>query len=155
MDEVLIRKAILNDIEQLYVFEQGVVEAERPYDPTLKAGVVHYYDIEEMIRASHIELLVAVIQDKVVGSGYARIENAKPYLKHKQYAYLGFMYTHPDYRGRGINQKIIETLQQWALTQYVTELRLEVYSKNISAIKAYEKCGFTNHMIEMRLNLEG
>lgn len=34
----------------------------------------------------------------------------------------------------------------------VTELRLEVYCLNESAIKAYEKIGFKRHMIEMRMN---
>jgi len=43
-----------------------------------------------MIRASHIELLVAESEGEVIGSGYARIESAKPYLKHGRHAYLGF-----------------------------------------------------------------
>jgi ribosomal protein S18 acetylase RimI-like enzyme len=29
-------------------------------------------------------------------------------------------------------------------------MRLDVYENNIAAIKAYEKAGFTKHMVEMR-----
>ena len=154
MDHLIIRKATAEDLEELYHFEQGVIEAERPFDSTLKKEFIHYYDLKEMINAKHIEILVAEVDNKIIGSGYARIEKAKPYLTHTHHAYLGFMYVHPAYRGKGINKKIIEGLMDWALTQNIRELRLDVYFNNISAISAYEKIGFSKHMIEMRLNLE-
>lgn len=154
MDQTIIRKATAKDLENLYQFEQGVIEAERAYDSTLKKERIHYYDIEEMITASNIELLVAEVKNEIIGSGYARIEKAKRYVKHDSYAYLGFMYVLPEHRGKGINKKIIHALKSWAHSQYVTELYLEVYFNNISAIKAYEKIGFSKHMVKMRLNVD-
>jgi ribosomal protein S18 acetylase RimI-like enzyme len=154
MKEIIIRKATLNDIEILRCFEQGVINAERPFDVTLKKGDIFYYDIEGMIEASHIELLVATLNNKLVGSGYARIEKAKPYLQHKEKAYLGFMYVDPKHRGKGINKKIIDALKDWSLSKNITEMRLDVYENNIAAIKAYEKAGFTKHMIEMRMGIK-
>ncbi|MFN8333852.1 MAG: GNAT family N-acetyltransferase [Cyclobacteriaceae bacterium] len=145
-----IRKATPADKPTLLQFEQGVIEAERPCDPTLKRDDTIYYDIDEMIRASHIELLVAEVNGELVGCGYARIETAKLYLQHRQHAYLGFMYVRPEFRGRGINQQIMEALKNWSKEQGVHELRLEVYVQNESAIKAYEKIGFIRHMYEMR-----
>lgn len=154
MDQIIIRKATPDDLEKLYQFEQGVIEAERPFDPTLKKGLIHYYNLEEMINADHIELLVAAVENEIIASGYARIEDAKPYLTHAVHAYLGFMYVHPAHRGRGINKMILEELKQWAIDRNVTELRLDVYYNNISAIRAYDKMGFSKHMIEMRLGLD-
>jgi len=150
MNEVSIRKAILNDVDTLLVFEQGVIAAERPFDSTLQHGLIHYYDIEKMITASDVELVVACMDDKLIGSGYARVENVKPYLKHRQHAYLGFMYVDPQYRGKGVNKMIIDALEKWAASEGITELRLDVYFPNAAAIKAYEKSGFTCHMLEMR-----
>lgn len=141
------------DLPTLFEFEQGVIAAERPFDPTLKSGQIHYYDIEKMITAPDVELLVAEINNKVVGSGYARIENAKPFLQHNRHAYLGFMYIMPQWRGKGINKKILDALTNWVQQHNITELRLDVYQPNIAAIKAYEKAGFTKHMIEMRKGL--
>ena len=152
-ESILVRKATLYDMETLLRFEQGVIKAERPFDITLKPGPIHYYDIEEMIKASHIELVVAELNGKIVGSGYARLEEAKPYLRHARHAYLGFMYVDPDYLGRGVNQKIIEALRTWSLSQNVSEMRLDVYFKNDNAIRAYEKAGFVKHMIEMRMDI--
>lgn len=150
MKDLIIRKADRQDMAELLKFEQGVIEAERPFDSTLKQTDTRYYDIEGMIRASHIELLVAESDSQLVGCGYARIESSKPYLQHTQHGYLGFMYVKPEHRGKGVNGKIIDALKRWAKGEGITELRLEVYYLNESAIKAYEKIGFTRHMIEMR-----
>lgn len=150
MINIQIRPAALSDLPTLLEFEQGVVAAERPMDPTIKSGGVQYYDLPAMIAASHIQLLVAEYQGKLVGSGYARIETGRHYLRHAQHAYLGFMYVDPAFRGQGINTQIIERLRQWADSQGITELRLDVYTINTRAIRAYEKAGFIPHLLQMR-----
>lgn len=154
MEEVIIRTATISDLEELYRFEQGVIAAERPFDPTLKTDPIYYYNLPDMINAAHIEIVVAAIDNKIVGSGYARIEVAKPFLNYARYCYLGFMYVLPEYRGKGINKKIIGVLKNWAIGQNIRELRLDVYVDNISAIKAYEKFGFSKLLVEMRLPLD-
>lgn len=150
-DLITIRKATLHDIATLLHFEQGVILAERPFDSTLHEDPIHYYDLPGMIEANHIELLVAEKAKQLIGSGYARIETSKHYLRHRQHAYLGFMYTDPAYRGKGINRMIIEELKKWAAQNNITELRLDVYCNNQPAIQAYRKAGFQQHMIEMRM----
>ena len=154
MNNIIIRKASAEDMNDLLRFEQGVIAAERPFDSTLGKDPIRYYDLSAMIDASHIKLLVAELNGSLVGSGYARIEDAKPYLQHRQYAYLGFMYTDPQHRGKGINQKIIAGLIEWSREKGIAELRLEVYYNNASAIRAYEKIGFVRHMIEMRVQVD-
>ena len=153
MDNIKIRPANNDDLEILFKFEQGVIEAERPFDPTLKNGRIHYYDLSEMINSDEVELLLAEVDGVVVGSGYARIEKSKIFHKHPNHAYLGFMYVRPEYRGKGINSKIIYALQSWSLTKNISELRLDVYYDNVQAIKAYKKIGFLNYLIQMRLGL--
>ncbi|MDI1303470.1 MAG: GNAT family N-acetyltransferase [bacterium] len=153
MHDITIRKAHPDDLEKLLEFEQGIITAERPFDPTLKEGKIHYYDIEKMISASHIEVLVAESDSEIIGSGYARLEAAKPYLNHETYAYLGFMYTDPNHRGKGVNSRIIEALKNWCRSKDIFELRLDVYNDNTPAIKAYEKVGFKKHLINMRMGL--
>lgn len=153
MEKITIRKAEASDLPVLLRFEQGVIQAERPLDSTLKATDTHYYDLDIMLTSSHINLVVAEEGGVVIGSGYARIESAKPYLQHRQHVYLGFMYVEPTYRGKGVNQMIIEALREWTVSQNITEMRLDVYYENQPAIKAYEKVGFIKHMIEMRMGI--
>jgi len=154
MKEIIIRKATLADLPVLQGFEQGIITAERPYDETLKTGQITYYDIKSLIETNETEVIVAVIGEEVVGSAYATIKDAKPYLKHSHYAYLGFMYVNPEHRGKGINKKIIEELKNWALSRNISEFRLDVYNDNHSAIKAYEKAGFEKHLINMRMEIK-
>jgi ribosomal protein S18 acetylase RimI-like enzyme len=154
MQPITIRKAELNDLPALLVFEQGVISTELPFDPTLKREPTSYYDIEKMIVATDVELVVAELNGELIGSGYARIETAKPYLQHRQHAYLGFMYVVPQQRGKGVNKMIMEALKKWSAAQQITELRLDVYYDNESAIRAYEKSGFKKHMVSMRKGLK-
>lgn len=154
MKDLIIRPAQKDEIEILLTFEQGIVFAERPFDSTLKEGEIHYYDLVHLIEAPTAEVVVAEIDGQLVGSGYALIKEAKPYLKHSHYAYLGFMYVKPEYRGQGINRAILEALKQWAISKNIREIRLEVYDENIVAKKAYEKAGFKGNLLEMRMELD-
>ncbi len=150
-DKIIIREAVKNDLPVLLQFEQEVVKAERPMDPTIKNSDVNYYDLAGLMSDPRAKVLVACEGEKIVASGYALEKPARPYLDHKTFAYLGFMYTDPAYRGQGVNGKIVNGLQAWASSIGLTEIRLHVYSENEPAIRAYEKVGFKKHMIEMRL----
>jgi ribosomal protein S18 acetylase RimI-like enzyme len=153
VQQLIVRKATFNDLNVLQQFEQGIISAERPFDPTLKEDPIRYYDLSKMIADSQIDLVVVELDNELLACGYARVEAAKPYLKHEQYAYFGMMYVHPSYRGKGINKIIMEELKKLVRKRGIHEMRLEVFAQNESAIKAYEKVGFTNHIIQMRLSL--
>jgi len=150
----IIRIATLKDLTVLLRFEQGVIEAERPFDPTIKEGEVTYYDISELITSPNSEVFVAEIENEIVASGYAKIKTDRHYLKHKKQGYLGFMYVSEDHRGKQLNKYIIDALMQWCKSRNIFEIRLDVYDDNIPALSAYQKVGFKKHMINMRLDIE-
>lgn len=154
MSSLTIRPASTKDLPKLLRFEQGVINAERPLDPTLKRSPTTYYNLTEMLTAKHIHLLVAELNGEIVSCGYARIEDASSWLQHQQYGYLGFMYTVPEHRGKGIIKEIINALVDWCAARAIHEIRLDVYHGNDAAIKAYEKAGFEKHLINMRIKRE-
>jgi ribosomal protein S18 acetylase RimI-like enzyme len=145
------REAELGDLDQLYALEQEVVEAERPFNSSIKTGHPTYYDIEALLSGIDACLLVAENGGKIAATGYAQIRSSKASLDHDYHAYLGFMYVSPMLRGQGVNQRIIGMLTAWSQTQGVNDCYLDVYSGNASAIKAYEKIGFEASIIEMKL----
>jgi len=154
MREIVIRPATLSDLSVLLVFEQAMIEAERPFDSTIRTGDdVRYYDLEELISSSDAEIVVGEIDGEIIGCGYARIESSKAYLKHRKHSYFGFMYVVPEQRGKGVNKKVIEVLEAWSASKDVYALRLEVYVENASAIRAYEKTGYNRNLLEMRKDL--
>jgi len=154
MDEVIVRTATIDDLKVLLEFEQALIKAERPFDITIKKDPVCYYDLKGMLLNDDAAVVLAEYNGAVISSGYVVAKAARPYLDHEEYAYLGFMYTVPEYRGRGVNQKIVDRLKQWAISKGLREIRLTVYSDNVPAIKAYEKAGFKKHLINMRLDIE-
>ena len=150
---ITIRKATIEDLTVLFEFEQGVLRAERPMDETLKLKNTYYYDIPNLIEDSSVELVIAELDGVIAGCGYAKIKKARDCFQFDQFSYLGFMFTKEDYRGRGVNKKIMNYLYNWSFSKGINEVRLEVYPTNIPAIKAYEKSGMTCSMQTMRIDL--
>ncbi|TZG00138.1 GNAT family N-acetyltransferase (plasmid) [Chryseobacterium panacisoli] len=149
---MITREATEKDLEILLEFEQGVVAAERPFNSTLIEGKIHYYDLNSLIQSSDATVIVAEENDEVIASGYALIkESEKYYNQFEKYSYLGFMYVKPEHRGKGINKVITDELISWSKSRGISEVRLDVYAQNESAIKAYEKAGFEPHLLTMRL----
>lgn len=151
--QITYRTATTADLPILLQFEQEIITAERPFDPHLKPDPISYYDVGAMIEQSDVEVIVAVAQSTIVGSCYVKIVAAKPYVQFAAYAYLGFMFVEKEFRGRGISQGIITEARNWARSRGLSELRLEVYSDNARAIRAYEKAGFEQRMTEMRMGV--
>jgi len=50
---------------------------------------------------------------------------------------------HPDYLRCGIGMKLLNFADEFAKANNLKSIRLDVYEGNVTAIKAYEKCGYT------------
>jgi len=150
--EVSYRPAIEADLSALLAFEQGVVTAERPFNDTLKPGIVHYYDLAALIASDESLVIVAEHAGHAIGTGHATQKRSLDYLKHDRHAYLGLMYVDLEYRGQGIILKIMSTLIEWARERGITDYYLDVFTGNESALQAYEKFGFRPSLIEMKLH---
>lgn len=152
MTEILYREATLHDLDSLLALEQGVIEAERPFNSAIKAVGSLYYDIPDLIENPNSQLLIAEYEQRIIATGYVQIRESKPSLQHEQHGYLGFMFVVPEFRGQRINQAILERLMHWGNSKGVSEFYLDVYSQNEAAIRAYEKAGFIPSMLEMKIN---
>lgn len=150
---MIIREANLNDLPQLLELEQYVIEYERSFNPSLKSSDTYYYDLPHLISNEDSNLLVADLSGKLIATSYAQIRDSKESLVHTKHSYLGFMFVSPDHRRKGINQKLLDHLIKWSQSKGVNDFYLHVYSKNDSAIKAYDKAGFESSLIEMKLSL--
>lgn len=95
-------------------------------------------------------LYVAVVSEKVVGSIILRHEPEPAYREVKWRAELPdeavlVIYTlavHPEYLSRGIGHALLDFAADFGLRTHIKSLRLDVYEKNLPAIRLYEKCGF-------------
>lgn len=61
------------------------------------------------------------------------------------YSKIFVIYTfavHPDYLNKGIGTGILNIAIQHCIDEQAKSIRLDVYEKNLPAIRLYEKCGF-------------
>ncbi len=149
---MIFREATINDLENLLTLEQEVIKAEQPFNSAIKKSKTHYYDLKKIISDNKTYLLVVQKGSDIIATGYAQIRNSKESLQHDRHSYLGFMFTATEYRGMGINKKIIDLLIKWSKSQEVNDFYLDVYSQNTAAIRAYEKSGFKPCLLEMKLH---
>lgn len=150
---ISIRTANLDDLETLLQFEQGVIAFERPLDSFLSDGDLYYYNIPQLITSKKSHLIVGVLNDELVASGYIRLEDSKEYHKNLKHGYIGFIFVKPAFRGQRISSLILESLKKWAEEKDLKELRLDVYSNNVGAIKAYERFGLIKSLVNMRMDI--
>lgn len=152
--DIEIREARITDLLELRLFEQEVIKYERPFASNLKNDPIQYYDLKKLIHDQDSYLLVATFNDEIIGTGYSVIKTSEPFKKPEKYAYLGFMFVKPEYRGKGINGEIIGALIDLNKANDITEIQLDVYAENESALKAYKKKGFKSDLLKMRFNTE-
>ncbi len=135
-------------------FHQALIVAERPFGDTLAPDPISYYNLEDLLDNEDAEVVVAEVEGKVIGMGYAKIVESKDYHTHTHHCHLGCMFVEEEYRGKGINKMVMDYLMAWSKSRGIHEIRLEVYAQNESAIRAYEKCGFFPNMVAMRMKID-
>lgn len=146
-----IRQATLADLDTLEHFQHQLVQFERPFDPTIpKNGTVGYYNLKKLLGDTTVQVLVAEVDSTVVGCGFGQIRKDNEWSVQEQIGYIGLMFIHKKYRGNQIGKLIVEALIQWFKEKNISDIRLKVYEKNISAVKAYRNYGFQDFIIEMR-----
>ncbi len=71
------------------------------------------------------------------------------------YWWFQSVYIHPDYRGQGLLETLMETVRKQAKKEAVREMRLYVESNNSRAIRAYGKVGYqSGHYTVMQKPVE-
>lgn len=154
--DIQLRVATFTDLPTLDKFQDKLVSFERPFDPTIpKTGKVQYYNIKELVQDSKVHFLVAHVDNKIAGCGFAQIrKNDAEWATVKQTGYIGLMFVDEKFRGKKIGSLLIKNLLHWLSEQKITDVRLKVYAENSSAIHAYKKNGFKDFLVEMRIEIE-
>jgi len=87
------------------------------------------------------------LQEKGEGLTLVAVEDGRigvhaKMLKHEQVGWIFDVASHPDFRGRGILQRLMEDLARRAERMGITRLAIHVRADNLRARRAYEKACF-------------
>lgn len=103
--------------------------------------------IEEKCKAVNKVMIVAVVDDKVIGI-LSFTGGARPRVRHIGEFGITVL---KDYWGQGIGTSMVEQLIKWAkATSVVRKINLRVRSDNYRAIHVYEKLGFHHEGLTTR-----
>jgi len=149
--DIQVRKATLTDLERLVSF--AVAEANEA------EGLPKTHErVQEGINTALCDDSVAIYW--VLEQGGAEVIGNVSVVKEWSnwnagyYWWIQSIYLLPGFRGRGLMQKLIQTVKQAARKEKALDLRLYVHKSNKRAIRAYRKTGFSDSEYKiMRLGI--
>jgi RimJ/RimL family protein N-acetyltransferase len=142
--EVTVREAEPSDAARIIAYLQELAEEPDINLPVAPGEFSMTVEEEEEFIRGHAEadnmiLLVAVAGEQVIGVMNITGGRRKA-MRHA--GKLGIS-VHKDWRGRGIGTRMLQHALDWARnTGILTRVQLEVYARNIDAVKLYERFGF-------------
>lgn len=95
----------------------------------------------------HGKLFFAEYQSQLMGMAGIR-QGESPKTKHG--GYIWGVFVRPEWRGLHIAEAFIENCITWAKSRQINIVKLGVMTNNTSAVRCYERCGFTIYGTEPR-----
>ena len=147
-----IRQATESDCKKANEFLTKLIRDEKKYDENINEKCVVYSLYENLVKNSQNCILVAEVENKIIGYlfGYIK-DNGDAYIN--KVARLEAMFIEEDYRQRGIGNDLIAAFKKWAIKQKVSYIELSVCNNNNQAISIYKKNGFKDTKTIMELDL--
>lgn len=138
----------IDELEKLYDDLNDYLSAGINYPGWLKG--VYPVRKNAIDGIEHGNLYAAKHNGKIAGSLILSHKPEPAYYKAKwqfesDYSDVFVVYTfvvHPDFLKCGVGKALMDFASDYAIRSHVKSIRLDVYEKNMPAIRLYEKCGF-------------
>jgi len=155
--DLKIRKATLNDIEAIVKLNEQLANYHRKIDKYYKPGSEKRKSFKKyilkIIKKRNAKILVAEIDNQIVGCFIGTIEKAKPSVVPKKIGRISGAFVKEKYRKCGIGKRMFNELIRWFMKNKIKHIEISVHSKNKIAIKVWQKFGFKEFTKKMRLDL--
>ena len=150
-----IRKAKPEEVGQIADLQQGLMLREKKIDPT-------YYDISKYAKKRFVEfakkkiknrnsiLLVATVDDKIVGYILGWVKERPPVFKLKRVGYISDCFMIKEFRWKGIGEKLVQRMLAWFKTKKLNYAELVVTSRNKLGLTVWKDLGFKEYRKIMR-----
>ena len=160
-----IRKAKLKDIDKIsnlfleaYETQLNIVKKHCPQhliDMTVKSENIKILRdlIKKKIYSKISMLYVSEDNGKLFGFILFSIEKNSPINKIEKFGRIDNIYINSEYQGKGISNTFKDIAFSWFRNKGINRSQLFVFQDNRNARKVYEKWGFTNRLIEMRMSI--
>ena len=146
-----IRRAKVEEVSTLNQFLTMLIQDERQYDANIDENFVVTNMYENYIEDQNAILLVSIVDEKIVGYVFGKIEPPNNVVK-KREARLDALFVLPEYRNRGIARELVNELVKWAKNNGAASLEVGVITENSKAKDLYLSSGFNTfkEVLQMR-----
>ena len=157
--EIKIRKAEPKDAPKIAEMLIGIGELHHNGRPDIYKDNLQKYnenDILQILKDENAPIFVAADENDAV-AGYAfcqikTVEDSKA-LVGRKFLYIDDFCVDEKYRKMHIGQTLMSAVTEETRKMGIDTIELNVWEFNESAIKFYEKCGFTTQKREMEIKL--
>jgi len=140
---VMYREAVSKDAEAIVVFynrvggETTYLSFEKDEYPLDTAAQTDY--IENTFTQSHCTMILALVNDRIVGIGTIMSENK---IKSRHIGGLGIV-IEKEHQGQGIGSEVMRRLIEFCRTNGITtKIKLDTRTDNETAVALYRRLGF-------------
>jgi GNAT superfamily N-acetyltransferase len=152
---IIIRKAVIEDLSSLLAINYSSFEANAQYDPYIDMNWIHSRNAQWHFRKAITKeghyAIVAEVDGKSVGFLF---------LSPKRYTYrkvkmieLDIVAVLPKYRSQGVGEKLLDEAKQWAKGEGYQTIYVSSYYNNKRAVSFYTREGFSPIDIAFELTL--
>ena len=157
---VVVRRARHTDLVSLGRLGALLVQEHHDFDPQRFLAAqnrtpAHYASfLASQLDESNVVLLVAEIEDKLIGYAYAAMEGYDYMSLRGPAAALHDVIVDPEYRGRGVGRLLLTEILSQLQSRNAPRVVLSTAERNQAAQRLFARMGFRRTMIEMTRELD-
>jgi GNAT superfamily N-acetyltransferase len=150
--EIIIKKVFsYEDALLANGFLTKLIQDEKQYDDNINDKITINNHYEQFYNQSEHCILLAMIDETVIGYLYGFIINNEAYIN--KMAQLDAMYVDYEYRGKHVGPLLIEAFKRWCIDNGIQYIELKVCKDNKVAIELYKQNKFKETKIIMQKEL--
>ena len=154
---MLIRRAGIDDVEQLRLLYQELEEDGVRYQPEhFVVGERSNEFFQSVFESADLDILVAEEDGKILGFSHVMILEQKKVacLKPETLVYIQDLDVLESRRSQGIGTLLMEASKRYGKEHGVDFIRTQVFPQNIDGMRFYEKNGFREMMKTIESSLD-
>lgn len=144
MNQLIIRRIILDDLDKIYELMNCLYEGKLKYD-----RFKNVYSSKLQDKNSYY--IVAIENDNIVGVLTSELQ--EKLHRERLQLFIEDLIVEETKRNNGIGKALIENAVKFAKDKNCEVVELTSYKDNIKAHKFYERNGFINHSIKFKMYL--
>jgi ribosomal protein S18 acetylase RimI-like enzyme len=150
MEQVVIRKATLQDIPAIAELWKEMIDFHKKIDPVFTRAVngeeVFSQFVEKNINSQTACVYVAIVDSKIVGYCQGMLEKPPPVLTETDYGRIMDFAVTADYRRTGVGEKMCRALQDWFVIKGVHRIEVRHSEFNEISSQFWPKMGFKPYL---------